>query len=379
MINISIFGWYGTETLGDRAILDGIFQILNSLNKPIQINIGSLYPNFTKRTFLEDEKIYQNNSKNLSFKIFDVYNRKLTNQMINNSQMIIMGGGPIMDLEELTIINKAFLKAKKLKKKTMLFGCGMGPLYKEKYKNIVKNILKNTDLCIFRDKKSIEIAKNIYSCNNYYSSSDPAILSIIKYLTSNGNNSCNEGYACANFRVISQEYNEKNNYDDDFVDIIKKMADMYPKVLLVPMHTYAIGGDDRLFLTQLANKAAKKNVLVMHKPLNLYELYDVYYHAKACIGMRYHSVVMQTILNGNNIIIDYTDKKNGKIISFLNENFSSEIIKERYINIKKINHSIIDSLKQDSKAKKFSYNLNEYSKIMQFYKEKIEELLYEKK
>ena len=133
MINISIFGWYGTETLGDRAILDGIFQIFNSLNTSIKINIASLYPDFTKRTFLEDGDIYKVNSKKLSFEIFDVYDKKITNKIIKSSKLVIMGGGPIMDLEELDIVNKAFIKAKKLGKKTMLFGCGMGPLYNEKY------------------------------------------------------------------------------------------------------------------------------------------------------------------------------------------------------------------------------------------------------
>ena len=33
--------------------------------------------------------------------------------------------------------------------------------------------------------------------------------------------------------------------------------------------------------------------------------------------MRYHSVFMQTILNGNNFILDYTDTKSGKISGFI--------------------------------------------------------------
>lgn len=378
MINVSIFGWYGTETLGDRAILDGIFQIFNELNFSVKINIGSLYQDFTKRTFLEDENIYRENSKNLSFEIFDVYDKKITNQMIKNSQLIIMGGGPIMDLEELDIINTAFTKAKKLGKKTMIFGCGMGPLYNERYIKIAKNMLKNTDIGIFRDKNSTKMAKKIYPNENYYSDLDPAILSIIKYLDKehkcDGNN-----YACINFRMISSEYKSKNNSSNDFVELIQQMSYMYPKVLLVPMHTYAIGGDDRLFLTQLANKANRENVEVMHKPLNIYELYDIYHCAQACIGMRYHSIVMQTILNGNNVIVDYTDKKNGKIISFLEDIATKDIIEKRYINIDKIDKKVVRVLEPNSEIDKFSFDLKEYDRSLNFYKEKIEELLNEKK
>lgn len=35
--------------------------------------------------------------------------------------------------------------------------------------------------------------------------------------------------------------------------------------------------------------------------------------------MRYHSVFFQTILNGNNFILDYTDPSTGKIIGFIRD------------------------------------------------------------
>lgn len=377
MKNVCIFGWYGTETLGDRAILDGIFQIFDSIGN-FKINIGSLYPEFTKRTFLEDGEIYKKNSPKLDFDIFDVRNNSKTKEYIKNSDIIIMGGGPIMDLNELDIVRKAFIKAKKWHKKTILFGCGVGPLNQEKYIKMTKDILKNSDLCIFRDKNSCISAKKIYENGNYFYNYDPAILSILKYLK-NENSNKSKDYICINFRMISSEYGIENKFDKFFLDIIQYATNQYEKVLLVPMHTFFVGGDDRKILTKLNNKVNQSNVSVIHKPMNIYELYNVYHKASACIGMRYHSIVMQTILNGNNVIIDYTNKYNGKVISFIDEIDKDKFYENRYINIKNFDGNLDSILSTLKEKNTFKFNSKVYEESLEFYKNKIEELFNETK
>jgi polysaccharide pyruvyl transferase WcaK-like protein len=52
-MNITIIGWYGTETVGDRGILAGILDIIN-ISEVDNIFLGSLYPFFTERTLSED-------------------------------------------------------------------------------------------------------------------------------------------------------------------------------------------------------------------------------------------------------------------------------------------------------------------------------------
>lgn len=53
---VCILGWYGTETLGDRAILDGILSALYLAYGECNILLGSLYPFFTERTITKMEK-----------------------------------------------------------------------------------------------------------------------------------------------------------------------------------------------------------------------------------------------------------------------------------------------------------------------------------
>ena len=71
MIRVLIIGWYGTETIGDRAILAGILRSLDSyLNSDILLTIGSLYPYISERTIFEDRELYDILSPKVSTNCF---------------------------------------------------------------------------------------------------------------------------------------------------------------------------------------------------------------------------------------------------------------------------------------------------------------------
>ena len=60
-----------------------------------------------------------------------------------------------------------------------------------------------------------------------------------------------------------------------------------------------------------------QRVDVQNRPLSLRDTMEVYRDARYCYGMRFHSVLLQTILNGNYYILDYTDPTKGKIVGLL--------------------------------------------------------------
>jgi polysaccharide pyruvyl transferase WcaK-like protein len=335
-MKICIVGWYGTETLGDRAILAGILKILNSLEETFRVSIGSLYPFFTRRTIFEDGDIYREIAPHMQLDYFDVKNKSELDSVLAWSDLVVMGGGPIMDLVELEVVLYSFVKAKKMKKKTMLCGCGIGPLYKKQYIKMVSKILEFSDLAIFRDRKSFKTAKSLYTADhekNFYYSHDPAILPVGDFLEKHNKVAAN--CIAVNFRSFPESSFRCNSVISItyLANLLKTIADKFEWLYLVPMHTFFIGGDDRAYLTQLALEAHCANVKVIHKPMNLYELFEVYANASACIGMRYHSIVFQTLLNGNNFIFDYTDRVSGKIISFLELIDDSGFYKDRYFNL----------------------------------------------
>lgn len=333
-MNVCIIGWYGTETLGDRAILNGIVNLLDSKYGTCKKYLASLYPFYTERCLLEDYCKY-----NPNIEIFDFKNTSDLRETIKKSDIVIMGGGPLMDISEVSLIKKAFVFGKKYGKRNVLLGVGIGPLNSRVFLGVVKDILKLTDVGVFRDSNSCNFANRINPNGKYLVGFDPAVISIRNHKVVKNNKNC----LVLNFRTLTSEY--KTGYGlpmNDVVKLIDKASEIYDYVEMVPMHTFFIGGDDRNILNVLSKKCNKDNVVVDFKPLGLNEIYDVYMNAKACIGMRYHSVVMQTLLNGNNYIIDYTDPITGKIQSFLNDLNILDFYSDRYYSCVKDSEFKID-------------------------------------
>ena len=77
---------------------------------------------------------------------------------------------------------------------------------------------------------------------------------------------------------------------------------------------------------------------------------------------------MQTILNGNNYIIDYTEPNKGKIYGFIKDVDTEMFYKNRYINIQKKEHSIDFEYELDEK---FCINEKLLSENMDIYVQKL--------
>lgn len=335
MCKICILGWYGTETLGDRAILDGIFQIFDKAFGKFDAYIGSLYPFFTERTFMEDGMIYKQNAPDMNYIIFDSKSGADLKKYICDSDFVIMGGGPLMDINEMALIRKGFQIARKHQIPTGLFGCGIGPLHNELYMYYTAQILELTDIGIFRDSESRKYAEMVCRNKKFYTCADPAVISVLTFRDKNDYpaDGLDEKNILVNYRKITSEYGSNDTYIHDFIlGLTKKISEQYQKVILLPNHTFFIGGDDRVYLNTISEELNISNVYVQNEPLNLYQLYRLIQNTGRCVGMRYHSVLMQTILSGNNIILDYTEPNVGKISGFIKELDNPEFYNERYYN-----------------------------------------------
>ena len=317
-MNVCILGWYGTETLGDRAILDGIIKIFDAKQNDNKFFLGSLIPFFSERTLYLDHDCYSLHKKT-DIEIFcekDIHSLK---KKILNSDYVIMGGGPIMDISEILIIRKALKFAKKNNIKTGLIGCGFGPFHNEFYKTVAEDILKYSDVTIFRDKMSSQRAANCNHVIRAITLSDPAVISALVY--KERYEVKKENYIAINFRDTRFKVYQDAVIDlkDDLYKLTYDIAGSFPYVKMVPMHTFFWGGDDRSYMAEVLMDRSVSNVDVLFEPMSLYELYQCYSGAIGCVGMRYHSVILQTILNGNNIILDYTEDGAGKISGFMAE------------------------------------------------------------
>ncbi len=388
-MKIAIIGWYGTETIGDRAILAGLFSLFNKSFNKFEVFLGSLYPFFSERTINEDNSFWQKIlEKNIEVKLFNSKSVSVLNSYIKKSDLIVMGGGPLMHIPEMAMIEYALKRAKNLGKKTALLGIGVGPLFKKKYKRCLIKIVKHSDLVILRDNISRSCLVDIYKeynnkikGDNIFTSFDPSVECAIRFNDLCKNNK-RDDYIAINLRKYPEEYANISNcklIDNKIVELIKYISENYNDNLikLIPMHYFHIGGDDREYLNEIKYKLNKENIFVQNSNLNLKETMQVYKNAHINIGMRYHSIVLQTVLRGNNYILDYTDPKYGKISGFINDIDKYGFYRDRYLSLQSLDESNIKTLIELSVKSVFDVDYNYLKMKLDIYIKKLKELIYE--
>jgi polysaccharide pyruvyl transferase WcaK-like protein len=380
-MKITIIGWYGTETIGDRAVLTGLISFFHKSFSRFELNLGSLYPFFSERTLNEDYFLYKEViGRELTVNIFNSKNSKELFDAIKSSDLLVMGGGPLMDLDELYMVEYAFKKAKKLGVKTALFGCGVGPLFHKKYRRSVLKISLNTDLHVLRDSQSKVFLSKIYAefketldLTSVYTSFDPSVECALWYKQ----NSVNIGqeFVAVNVRSFPSEYGKTirapYEIDNNMQLFIQLLANRFidREIKLIPMHYFHIGGDDRAFLNKIALELKLDNVSVQNKNLTLKETLSIYSEADFNVGMRFHAVVLQTIVSGRNYALDYTQPGNGKINSFFRDIDKKGFYKKRSVSLQEgvANIELIENIKDS-----FIIEKEVIDKVLNVYAESLE-------
>ena len=137
------------------------------------------------------------------------------------------------------------------------------------------------------------------------------------------------------------------------------------------MHYFHIGGDDRVFLNNLCSSIKQKNVSVQNEPLSLVDTMKLFKGAYLNIGMRFHSILLQTVLSGKNYILDYTDPDNGKIIGFLRDIDDDSFLIKRYISLQNLNSEKINI---NFNTSSFEFKKEIISKMKNIYLEEIKKI-----
>lgn len=378
MVKIAVIGWYGTETIGDRAILAGLIRVMSEAYGDIHIHLGSLYPVVSEHTLIDDTDFFIRCafSGKASFSLFCSSRTEDLKCAINNSDLLIVGGGPLMDISQMYMLHYSFAYAANKKVKIAICGCGWGPLKDKKYIQLALDIAKWSDLVIFRDKTSLELYNSYTKTHkNIFDYIDPAAFALDFYLTTKRHNN-DSNMICVNYREIMDDM--QGVYDKDIenklVHLTKNIADQFKEatVCLVPMHTFSIGGDDRVVLNRICKTINAPNVFVQNNPLTLEETMDKYFEASFCVGMRFHSILFQMMLNGRNYILDYTDMNNGKTINLLHQLHATDFYANRYISLQRKDDI---SFTFDKKSQLFMYNKSMINQMYASYVTHLRELL----
>jgi len=81
------------------------------------------------------------------------------------------------------------------------------------------------------------------------------------------------------------------------------------------------------------------------------------------VGMRFHSVVLQTLLNGKNFVFDYTSA--GKTVGFLERIKAKDHYQNQFVDLR--NPKAIEDLKIDTVPNKFVADRDQLNAILEVY------------
>ena len=306
---VFIVGWYGTETVGDKAILGGIVDYYtNKYNNEVEFVIGSLFPFVSEKTCEEldiDAKVVSTQSVDLL-------------RYSKSSDEVVMGGGPLMDLSVLYVPLLAFRIGKYFGAITTIFGCGIGPLKKKKYKNTVIDIFKFADEVKLRDKKSLTWYESLKFKTKGILIGDPAkdyIKRIERTVTVNEA----ESVLCCYLRDWTFEYFygtkedfkvQKDQFERGIAKLIREKANelSVDKIEFHHMHNFVMGNDDRDFSRYFTDKFFPNDERVyIEKGLSsVVSIISSMKIAQLNICMRFHSVLFAHTLQTDFLAIDYT-------------------------------------------------------------------------
>lgn len=337
LLNFQVFitGWYGSETVGDKAILGQIIDDMYDIyGHNISIIVSSLFPIITRRT-LNELNVTEN------YKVVNVYSEEFISY-IKGSDLVIMGGGPLMDIDEVCIPYIAFKLAKKNRKKTIIYGCGLGPLNSDKHISAVKDLLSLSDEIKVRDHKSAKLASEWMSgLEGVEMIGDPAKRYISKFKCRNveSDSDIKPKILTCFLRELTYEYiknmdhgdflSYRTNFEEHLATFIKNKAEEnnVTEIYLDHMHNFVWGNDDRDFSRRFIKSYFQDYSIPIsyNKKLSTIEsVVSSMQNSHLNICMRFHSVVFAHTLDTNFIAVDYT--KGGKILNFLTDNESLDKI-----------------------------------------------------
>jgi len=238
-----------------------------------------------------------------------------------------------MDMEALSIPLWAFSVAKRYDRKTIIFGCGIGPLHSQKYVQIVKKILKLSDEIKLRDTASVDWAKKHTGRKDIINVGDPAF-----YYVKKKNEEIKIDKEINILACYLREWpiNYKGDYTDYEYATLKRNFEQNLAISIInicksekltpafySMHTFTVGDDDRDFYRNFINTFFKNFTYYFERKTSSVEMIvESMKTSKYCLCMRFHSVLFAETLKKNYVAIDYT--LGGKIKGYLSDNDSLE-------------------------------------------------------
>ena len=323
---ILITGIYGTETQGDKAILGELVHFLNRLVPDAEISITSLNSAISKQSAIEMPEL-------LPIRIVDFHSENLFDS-ISSYDSVILGGGPIMTSQSLIRIERMFSEARKNCRDTVIFGCGLGPLYESEMLEVAKNLLINSSYAFFRDKESYDLAMNLAPNEFFRYACDPAFNYVFRWRNTAEKEKGFERDARTKIGTLLRENTSQfilgsdkqklRSQNKQLAAAVSNLLQLFNSkkpswINLLHMNAPFVGMDDRIFNRQVESelKESNFNSYTMYREyLTLDEHLKILNEMDFALAMRYHGHIFSIALGVPLISIDYTGRK-GKVSNLM--------------------------------------------------------------
>ncbi|WP_213807813.1 polysaccharide pyruvyl transferase family protein [Granulicella sp. dw_53] len=153
-----IFSRYGTETVGNHLIQLGLLRVLFAVSPGRPVYLLSTEIATTEAGLLGLQELLSLTPDSAPLAHFIEKNVCVVGEekiyTIARGDLLILGGGPIMDDPELTKWHLWFQCAHRVGARIMIAGCGLGPLRKAGPISIVEAMVSLADTAVIRNKPS---------------------------------------------------------------------------------------------------------------------------------------------------------------------------------------------------------------------------------
>lgn len=318
---VLICGWYGTETLGDKAILGGVMHAILKTLGEVDFTLVSLFPYVSEMSRRQMDEL----------KECRIVSPREGVLLAASMDLVVFGGGPLMAIDELADMEAIFRAAKIGSVHTVIAGCGVGPLGAKWHTDSLKNILSMASLRIYRDEASralvgklgLDVSKDLVA-------EDPAFTwlhgqrdrlqvtppSDHKVLLLGLRDFPYSSYA--RHLSASECLAAKLRFEQAVLQALENLVDQHPDLVIrpLPMCTNHFGDDDRWFYRRLLRNNAKLigrlDYSLLGAELTPIEYCEAFRSSHVVLAMRFHSVVFALGLGVPVVGIDYTLGK-GKV------------------------------------------------------------------
>jgi polysaccharide pyruvyl transferase WcaK-like protein/sulfatase maturation enzyme AslB (radical SAM superfamily) len=321
-VKVLICGWYGTETLGDKAILGGVVHSARQAFGECDFVLSSLHPYVSEATRRQMPEL----------KGIRIVDPATAVRHAASADVVLFGGGPLMALDELAEMEAIFEAAHRAQVPRLVAGCGVGPLGDPWHNDSLRRILTMATARIYRDAPSRETARILgVDVTGDVVAEDPA-LTWLHERADPGPRSPNVSAG----RVLllglrefpHQQYARhlppsealalKRRAEEQVVQALQTLVERHPDVTVrpLPMCTNHFGDDDRWFYRRLfrghPSLAARLDLSLLGAELPPEEYAQAFRAADAVVAMRFHALVFALGCGTPSVAIDYTLGK-GKV------------------------------------------------------------------